>query len=236
MPTAYVDGIPLRNLRPMVANKSQGPYTADEQWNLARWARYSRVMVDGFSTRARALPPGANRAFIDRYSKGLFVPPTVLPNPTPSDIAMRIPVPVDEYGRLQPGKYGGPASFSFANPAGLWESTIGGLYRNPLGRAVINAAIVAGTGGAGVAVMGAYALWENRARELSVKNVALQTARAYAVSQCGEACGMAFDFGVGVADGKDVDEAALDAVYAQMTPEQRATYDDGKRAYERLHA
>lgn len=170
--------------------------------------------------RAR-LPKGADRINADAYSQAQYWVPSwlVMGGPTP-DLTHPASVPVDEFGRTFPGHYGAPA-------ANLWDQTFGGLLKNPLFRTVAIAALVA-SGPAGMAAYGAYTLWQNRGRDLTIQNAALATARAYAVSQCSEACGVAFDFGVGVARGKSYDRAAEDALVKEMTPQQRAAYAQGK--------
>lgn len=204
------------------ANQDAPPYTAAEKTLIQRMQRVQGVLNEGFAARQSRLPADASPWAGDRYSKELYWLPR-WGSFTPREYSMVIPIPHDEFGRVLPGEYGGPG--------GLWNATIGNLYANPLGAAVINIAIIAGTGGAGVAVIGAYSMWRARGEDLTLKNIALQAGRAYVVSQCGEACGMAFDFGVGVASGEDVDTAAENALLKQMTPEQRAAYDEGKKLY-----
>lgn len=211
----------------------------------------SKAMGLAWRARRRMLPPDADQHSTDKYSKELYYLPSWLvmgqpglgikgynvpwpapkyvgvPTETTSSLQTAITaVPVDEYGRLKPGHYG--------DGGGLWGATFGGLLANPLFKAVVVTALIAGTGGTGLAIYGAYTMWENRGSELTLTNVALTAARAYVVSQCGEACGMAFDFGVGVASGESVDEAAEDALIQSLTPEQRAYFDEGKKAYKEL--
>lgn len=200
--------------------------------------------------RRRMLPKDASLHDVDKYSKelywlpawlvmgqpGLGIPDTPAnahsfeypppkyqgdPNKTTSSLqTMVTAVPVDEFGRLKPGHYG--------SGGGLWDATIGGLLQNPLFKAVLIGALVA-SGPYGMAAYGAYTMWNARGGELTAQNVFLTAARSYAVAQCGPACGMAFDFGVGVASGKSVDTAAEDALYESLTPEERAYFDQGKQ-------
>lgn len=170
-----------------------------------------------WAQRRNSLPADATAGW-DRYSKESYqVPNWIMGNPGAAVTAF----PVDEFGRIKQGKYG--------DGGGLWQATFGGLLQNPLFQAVVVTALVFGGGPAGVAALGAYAMWKNRGQELTLKNAAMLAARTYAVSQCGEACGVAFDFGAGVAAGKSVDVAAEDALYKAMSPEQRAYFDQGKK-------
>jgi hypothetical protein len=183
-----------------------------------------------FAQRRTALPAGASEKTTDKYTKELYGLASWMVWGLPGDpsthekiVVTANLIPYDEFGRVKPGDYG--------SGGGFVESTLAPFTKNPLGRAVVTIAVVYFTGPAGVAAMGAYAAWESRGSEFSVKSVALAAARTYVVSQCGEACGMAFDFGVGVASGESVDEAAEDALLAQMSDEQRAYYEQGKAAY-----
>lgn len=169
-------------------------------------------------SRRRLLPKGALPGW-DRYSKEVYQVPSWIMRTPDAPAAAVTAFPVDEFGRIKQGHYGGGQS--------LWDATFGGLLQNPLFRFVVTTAIVAGGGPAGIAAVGAYSMWQNRARELNLKNVVLSTARTYAVSKCGETCGMAFDFGVGVAGGRTVNDSAKDALVKHMSPEQRAYYDQG---------
>lgn len=169
-----------------------------------------------WAQRRMTLPPDADKRYIDGYSNELYFLPSWLFRPLNAGPAYYATFPVDEYGRIKKQDYTG---------AGDVFST---LLANPLFKAVMTSALVA-SGPYGVAAYGAYTMWQARGSELTLKNMALQSARAYAVSQCGEGCGIAFDFGVGVASGKSVDTAAEDALYDSMTPEQRAYFQQGRK-------
>lgn len=186
------------------------PSSLVEMWN---------ALNNGYASRKKTLPAGASAGW-DRYSKEAYNVPAWLMRPIGAPAAGVVAFPTDEFGRIKAGHYG--------DGGGLWGATFGGLLKNPLFRFVVTTAIVAGGGPAGVAAIGAYTMWQNRARELNLKSVALSAARTYAVSQCGEACGTAFDFGVGVAGGRSVDDAAKDALKKQMSPEQRAYFEQGE--------
>jgi hypothetical protein len=186
----------------------------------------ARELHNGWTIRQAALPKDADRAHVDAYSKELYSVPAWLYFYTPSSITKAQytsainGLPVDEYGRSKPGEYGSADN-------SLWGQTLGGLLKNPLFKAVVVAALVA-SGPEGAAIYGAYAMWQNRGQEFTVKNVVLGAARAYAVSQCGELCGKAFDFGVGAASGKSIDKNAEDILLDSFTPAERDTYNQAK--------
>jgi hypothetical protein len=205
-----VDGQPVSFVGPTI------PGAAPSRADAKAWA----VMNEAWVARRRTLPAGASSGW-DRNSKEAYYVPAWLLRPLGAAAAGVTTFPVDEFGRIKQGTYG--------DGGGLWGATFGGLLQNPLFRLVVTTALVVGTGGTGVAVLGAYTMWQNRGRELTLKNVAMQGARAYAVSQCGEACGMAFDFGAGVAAGKTVNESAETALMNRLTPEQRAYLAQGKK-------
>lgn len=203
------------------------PYPRTPQPDVPRFAAFKAAMQAAWAKRREALPSDAKRSETDRYSKELYWVPSWLGMPalavTHDSLVSAVQgMPVDEYGRPMPGHFG-------EAPQDLWNQTLGGLLKNPLFRSVAIAALVA-SGPTGIAVYGAYTMWENRGEQLTVKNVALKTAKAYVVAQCGQPCGVAFEFGVGVASGKSYDKAAQDALFAEMTPEQRAYYTQGKAA------
>jgi hypothetical protein len=190
-------------------------------------ARIYRDTVNAiFAIRRKTLPNDANLGQVDQYSKGLFgfpywaLPAVQLSHDT---IATSNMVLVDEYGRVYPKHYG----FGGDSPLDLFTN----LLSNPLMQAVISIAVTAFGGPAGVAVLGAYTLWNARGQELTLQNIAMSSVRTALVAECGPACGMAFDMGVGIMRGKSVDEAAEDALLEQLTPEQKAAYDQGKEAY-----
>lgn len=177
--------------------------------------------------RRRSLPRGADPVNTDAYSKELYYGPAWLVMIQPAkltDYDLKTAVngtPVDEFGRTAPGNYGN-------GPTSLWGQTFGGLLKNPLFRTVAIAALVS-SGPAGIAAYGAYTMWEARGKNLTVKNVALVAARSYAVSQCGEGCGKAFDFGVGAASGKSVSRSAEDALLSSLEPNERVAFAEGKK-------
>lgn len=195
---------------------------------VARIIAFQRDFQAALAPKRAALPKDANRVNADGYALAQYYVPTWLYIPPFSpkdwewDLTHPASAPIDEYGRPFPGHYGAPH-------ANLWDQTFGGLLKNPLFKTVVLAALVA-SGPQGMAVYGAYTLWQNRGQQLTLQNVALKTARAYVVSQCGPACGAAFDFGVGVAAGKRYDKAAEDALLQQLDPAQREAYEQGKRS------
>lgn len=194
--------------------------------DLERSRQVSRVMHDVFALRRTALPAGTNLQNTDNHSKELYWGPSwlIMYNPdklNAGDLQSAVNgVPFDEFGRTKEGNYGD-------GPKSLWDQTLGGLLKNPLFAAVATAAVLAAPGG--IAVYGAYTLWQMKGQDLSAQNLALQAGRSYVTAQCGAACGMAFDMGVGVVSGQPVDRAAENALIKQMSPAERKAYDDGKR-------
>lgn len=216
-----VDGQPLPSTSGNLSANDLNRYrTLAAQWQ-ANW-----------NIRKTTLPPDADRVNTDSYSKELYSIPAQLvmykPEKLTPDMWRMGRVPIDEFGRLKPGHYN-------EQPGGLWNQTLGGLLRNPLFKTVVVAAVIA-SGPQGMAIYGAYTMWENRGKEFSLKNAALTAGRSYAVSQCGEGCGIAFDFGVGVASGKSYDKAAEDALKKEMTSEQIALYEQGKQKYKEIRS
>lgn len=205
-----VDGQPVSFVGPTI------PGAAPSRADARAWA----ILNEAWVARRRSLPPGASSGW-DRNSKEAYYVPAWLLRPLGAAAAGVTAFPTDEFGRIKQGHYG--------DGGGLWGATFGGLLQNPLFRLVVTTALIIGTGGTGVAVLGAYTMWQNRGRELTLKNAAMTAARAYATSQCGEACGMAFDFGAGVAGGKTVNESAETALMNRLTPEQRAYFGQGKK-------
>jgi hypothetical protein len=197
--TPMIDGKPL--------------YAINAADSLVGYQKFASVMSAAFTVRRMTLPSDALKESIDAYSKELHGLQTWM-------VTGSNWIPYDEFGRVKPGQYG--------SGGGLIESTLAPFTKNPLGKAVVTVAVVAFGGPAGIAVLGAYQLWQARGQEFSLKNLALTAARTAAVSQCGEACGLAFDMGVGILQGKSVDKAAEDALLAKMTPEQRAYYEQAK--------
>jgi len=197
--------------------------------DVARSAFLQSEVRKVWALRQTTLPKNANRTMVDAYSKELYWAPGWLWSGNtitdPVQLSMQSTgVLVDEFGRAQPGTYG-------RTDNSIWGSTLGGLLKNPLFRTVAIAALVA-SGPEGMAVYGAYTMWENRGK--SLKDAAVSTGRAYAVSQCGPACGVAFDFGVGVASGKSYNHAAEDAMLQELTPQQREQYRLGKTGAAKL--
>jgi hypothetical protein len=230
-PTALVDGIPLGEIPGVrgpnigVVNYGAAPTTEHGRIYLARHQRFAAFLSAQFTARRLALPKDALPANVDVYSKELYSLPSwaVLGSKvTLWDIQTTVVTPRDEYGRGKPGHYG--------SGGGIGDMFVR-LTQNPLFGVVLSVAVVAFGGPAGVAALGAYNMWQARGQEFSLKSIALTAARTAAVSQCGEACGMAFDMGVGVMQGKTVDRAAEDALLGKMTPQQRAVYDQGRAAY-----
>lgn len=224
----YLDGKPLKKTIGIIGaggagvGGGQASAAANADY-VERHRRFAAAVRAEWARRRATLPPDADPNYIDAYSKQLYpiASWTRLENPTLNQIQGAQLIPTDEYGRVKPGQYGSGGGFL---------DMFGALAKNPLFRVALSAAVIYFTGGAGIAVMGAYSAWEARGQELSLKNLALQAGRAYVVSQCGEACGMAWDFGVGVASGKSYDQAAEDALLKQLTPEQREAYGEGKAA------
>lgn len=179
--------------------------------------------------RKRQLPRDADQTNTDAYSKELYWAPAwlVMYNVNQlDDSAIKQSVngvPFDEYGRTMPGHFGGDSQ-------DLWNQTFGGLLKNPLFKSVVVAALIA-SGPEGIAVYGAYTMWQNRGESLTIQNLALKAGREYVVAQCGPGCGVAFDFGVGVVSGKSYDKAAEDALMQEMTPQQKTAFKQGKEAY-----
>lgn len=180
--------------------------------------------------RRTTLPKGASRQNTDAYSKELYWVPgwlfygTNLDNP--HEMLVSGSQPVDEFGRGAPGNYGN-------SDQDIWNQTLGGLLKNPLFQMVAVAALVA-SGPVGISAYGAYTMWQNRGKDLTLKNVALTAGRSYAAGQCGPPCAAAFDFGVGAASGKSLDRAAEDAALKEMTPQQQAQYRLGKQSVQKL--
>ncbi len=187
----------------------------------------SREVHKTWAFRRTFLPKDADPYNVDGYSKELYNVPAWLFMLSPetlthAQITSAINgTPVDEFGRSKPGHYGSADN-------SLWGQTLGGLLKNPLFKAIVVTALVA-AGPEGAAIVGAYAMWEARGRELTLKNAVLVAGRAYVTAECGAACGMAFDFGVGAASGKRLDRAAEETLLAQMTPAQKNAYDQGKK-------
>jgi hypothetical protein len=175
--------------------------------------------------RRAQLPPDANPKEVDAYSKELYALPSWLALQQAKQLDtedLRTAIngtPVDEFGRLKPGHYG-------ESDQSLWGQTLGGLMKNRLFAAVATVAVLAAPGG--IAIYGAYTLWQMRGKDLTLKNVAMAAGRSYAQSQCGQGCAVAFDMGVGVASGKSADKSAENALVKQMNPQERAQYDAGK--------
>jgi hypothetical protein len=172
-----------------------------------------------FARRRATLPADATLHAGDRYSKQAFAWPYY--HGAVQGFGMNVPaqtvqVVIDEFGRTYDIDY-------------AQRGALAGLWANPLFQVVLAAALAAS--GYGAVAYAAYTAYNMRGQKLTLKNVALQTARAYAVSQCGQACGAAFDMGVGIASGQRVDAAAVSAFESQLTPEQRATYERAKDAY-----
>lgn len=213
-PAEYLlDGQPVRTFP---------AHTAD----LERARELSRQLHAVWDLRKTLLPQDAKRQDTDAYSKELYWLPSWItmldPNKvTKDDLAKGVNgSPIDEFGRKKPGLYGD-------GPKNLWDQTFGGLLKNPLFKTVVIAGLVA-SGPQGAAIYGAYTMWEARGKEFTPTNALLIAGRSYAVSQCGPGCGVAFDFGVGVASGKSVDRAAEDALYKEMTPAQQDAFRRGK--------
>lgn len=192
------------------------PVGADDKHAAAAVA-YIRPKLEA---RKAKLPANANSWAGDQYSNEAYwfpYPQTMAGFAAPGAVSTSIVI--DEHGRTYDLDYG---------QAGMLQN----LWANPLFRAAVFAALAAsGYGVAGYAALQAYQL---RGSDMSLKNMALTAARSYVVSQCGPACGAAFDFGVGVASGKKADEAAIDAATSNMTPEQRAAFNEGKKALKEL--
>lgn len=200
---------------------------------IERYRELSKIMQAVWDLRLTTLPPDADKKNTDGYSKELYIVPAWLamrynPNTlSPQDlISGGNGVPVDEFGRTKPGEFGQVDN-------SLWGQTLGGLLKNPLFKAVVVGALIA-SGPQGMAAYGAYTMWESRGTDLTATNVVLTAGRAAAVSQCGPACGVAFDFGVGVASGKSYDKAAEDALMKELTPEQQVYYAEGKKVYRQV--
>lgn len=194
---------------------------------VARARELAREVRASWKLRQTALPKDADRQNADRYSKELYwIPAWLFFAPLDKITAAEIlaggnGMPVDEFGRPLAGHYGN-------GPRNIWDQTFGGLLKNPLFKTAVLAAAVA-SGPQGAALYGAYSMWEARGKNLTAQNALLTAGRAYVVSQCGEACGVAFDFGVGVASGKSAGGAAEDALLQELTPAQRDAYEAGKR-------
>lgn len=194
--------------------------------NVEQKKTVARELQAVWSLRRHALPADANPLNTDKYSKELYwVPDWTRNNPDMITNETLVHggngVPVDEFGRGKPGNYG-------SGDNSLWGQTLGGLLKNPLFKTVAIAALVA-SGPEGWAAYGAYTMWENRGKDITVTNLALTAGRSYAVAQCGPPCGVAFDFGVGLASGKSADKSAESALVKEMTPEQRAYFGEGKK-------
>lgn len=212
----------------LVRGSIDGQSVAGTNVPLARARAYSTLLQTEFAKRREALPSDASQ-YIDEYSAELYPMPTwIFKRPdqlTVTDIAAHNYRLTDEYGRPKPGHvgFGGGIDDAFKR-----------LLTNPLAQALLSAGAFALGGPAGLAAYGAFNAYVIRGEELTAQSVALTAARTYAVSQCGVACGTAFDIGVGVASGDSVDEAATNAILGQMTPEERLAYDEGRKVYQEL--
>lgn len=209
---ALVDGQPVGMTQPLDRNRA-----------------FAQEVQAVWKLRQTTLPKDADRVNSDAYSKEMYwLPLWVRSDPAKLTPGVLVSAgngsPVDEFGRAVPGNYGDADN-------SLWGQTFGGLLRNPLFRTVAIAALVA-SGPQGAAIYGAYTMWENRGK--SVKDIAVATGRSYAQSQCGPACGAAYDFGVGAASGKSYDRAAEDAMLGQLSSEQQAQYRLGKQSVGKL--
>lgn len=199
---------------------------------IERYNELGKIINDVWALRRTTLPSDADQVNTDEYSKELYWVPSWLANwhgPLANKtelISGGNGVPVDEFGRSKSGHYGEADN-------SLWGQTFGGLLKNPLFQAVVVGALIA-SGPQGVAVYGAYTMWQARGTDLTASNALLLAGRSYAVAQCGPACGVAFDFGVGVASGKSVDTAAEDALYREMNPQQQAAYKQGKETVHKM--
>lgn len=213
LPIPMLDGAPLKPLAG--DNDSAG---------LARVHEFTKLVQAEFANRRRALPADADPNYPDKYSKGMWPLPTwiVLPNATAQQVITSNWRLFDEFGRGKSGHvgFGGSITDSFSR-----------LLANPLASATIAAAAFAFGGPAGLAAYGAINAYVIRGEEISAESVALTAARTYAVSQCGPACGAAFDVGVGIASGDSVDKIAEDALLGQMSADERAYYEQGKELY-----
>jgi len=183
-------------------------------------------LQQAWKARQATLPAGTQLLETDRYSKELYFVPSWLLNVAPSKLtaddvrSAASGAPVDEFGRRYPGHYG-------ESDQSLWGQTLGGLLSNPLGQKIFLAAMVA-AGPEAWAAYGAYRMWQLRGSNLTVKNVALAAGRTAAETQCGPACGAAFDFGAGIASGQSANKASEQALMNSMTPEQRVVFEQGK--------
>jgi hypothetical protein len=200
--------------------------------DLNRFKILSNEINNIWMARRKTLPKDAKQVETDAYSKELYWVPSWLIYTAPGKLVAQDFIsggngaPVDEYGRKAPGHYGNADN-------SLWGQTLGGLLKNPLFKAVVVTALIA-SGPQGAAIYAAYTMWEARGKNVTATNLVLTAGRAAAVSQCGPACGVAFDFGVGVASGKSVDRSAEDALYAEMNPDQQAYFKQGKQVYKKV--
>jgi hypothetical protein len=231
LPPKDSPNLPYFRLGPAVALLDGKPLAGGLTGDLEAKKTIAREVQAVWKLRRTTLPRDADRLNTDAYSKELYwVPDWIRANPDMLNGTSLVQggngVPVDEFGRGKPGHYG-------SGDNSLWGQTFGGLLKNPLFRTVAIAALVA-SGPTGIAVYGAYTMWENRGKELTLKNVALTAGRAYAAGQCGQPCAAAFDFGVGAASGKSLDKSAEDAMYAELTPQQQQQYRLGKQSVQKL--
>lgn len=194
--------------------------------NLAQAKIVSEHMHEAFRLRRMLLPAGADRVNTDGLSKELYWGPSWLTMIQPQQLRQNDLVqavngsPFDEFGRLMPGHFG-------ESDQSLWGQTLGGLMKNPLFQYAVVAAAVA-SGPTGMAAYAAYNMWQKRG-ELTPKNAVMVAARSYAVSQCGQACGIAFDMGVGLSQGKSPQQAARETFRNQLSPQGRAAFDAGAK-------
>lgn len=222
---------PLGELRIGPATVLLDGFPIKQDDSLERHRSVARELQNAFAARKATLPSGANQQNDDDYSQEAYWAPswlTMLKPDTLTAYDLKTAVngsPIDEYGRHYEGQFGG-------GPHSIWDKTLGGLLKNPLFAAVVTAAVLVAPGG--IALYGAYSLWQMRGQELTLKNAALTAGRAYVTAQCGPGCGAAFDFGVGVASGKKVDKAAEETLTNQMSPAERAAYDNGKTALRKV--
>lgn len=193
-----------------VANAQQN--AAFNVWQAGEFKKRQALLPKGRT------PAGGNYfAAGDEFSKEAYWITPYVDNQTNVPVVL-----IDEFGRMYPGHY------EAKGPSSPWDA-ITLTFSNPLFQAALVTALIA-SGPEGVAIYGAYQAWQHRGEGLSAKSVLLTAARSYAVSQCGPGCGVAFDMGLGVASGKSIDKVAEETLLGNMTPQERAAYENGRKA------
>lgn len=137
----------------------------------------------------------------------------VLSKGTPNESLQYTTILVDEYGGRWPGKYGQDSSGIADGLKVIAKTAAPTLLLVP---------------GWGPAAYVAVQLYLSQGEKASLRDTAIAAGRSQVPG--GAAGQLAYDFGVGVAiEGESPKEAAINAAYNQLTPEQRAAFDYGRK-------